>query len=192
MDTIMQSLAGLDNFALYFGLSIVFLFIFKLVYALVTPHDEWKLVNNADIRFEELSALIAKGAALIAYETGKADFSQMFSIDEVAACDHASSLIEGKVIHPEPEGRPDLPQHSEGTSKAFIALGLADQMYPECQSITDLPHWSPASMLPKGNYRQGFAEYLVGRSKAKATPKMCSKLVKMLYKLKYKEAVAKM
>ncbi len=46
MDTIMHSLAGLDNFALYFGLSIVFLFIFKLVYALVTPHDEWKLVKE--------------------------------------------------------------------------------------------------------------------------------------------------
>ncbi len=37
METIMNSLAGLDNFALYFGLSIVFLFVFKLVYALVTP-----------------------------------------------------------------------------------------------------------------------------------------------------------
>ena len=46
METIMNSLAGLDNFALYFGLSIVFLFVFKLVYALVTPHDEWKLVKE--------------------------------------------------------------------------------------------------------------------------------------------------
>ena len=27
MDTIMQSLAGLDNFALYFGLSIVFVYL---------------------------------------------------------------------------------------------------------------------------------------------------------------------
>mgnify|MGYP000745925194 FL=1 len=57
MDTIMQSLAGLDNFALYFGLSIVFLFIFKLVYALVTPHDEWKLVK------EEKPAAAAIGVA---------------------------------------------------------------------------------------------------------------------------------
>merc|ERR1712098_601978 len=59
MDTIMQSLAGLDNFALYFGLSIVFLFIFKLVYALVTPHDEWKLVKEE----KNVAAAIGLGSA---------------------------------------------------------------------------------------------------------------------------------
>ena len=63
MDTIMQSLAGLDNFALYFGLSIVFLFIFKLVYALVTPHDEWKLVKEE----KNTAAAIGYGGAIIGF-----------------------------------------------------------------------------------------------------------------------------
>ena len=63
MDTIMQSLAGLDNFALYFGLSIVFLFIFKLVYALVTPHDEWKLVKEE----KNVAAAIVFGGAIIGF-----------------------------------------------------------------------------------------------------------------------------
>jgi len=61
MDTIMQSLAGLDNFALYFGLSIVFLFIFKLVYA--TPHDEWKLVKEE----KNVAAAIGFGGAIIGF-----------------------------------------------------------------------------------------------------------------------------
>ena len=63
MDTIMQSLAGLDNFALYFGLSIVFLFIFKLVYALVTPHDECKLVKEE----KNVAAAIGFGGAIIGF-----------------------------------------------------------------------------------------------------------------------------
>ena len=63
MDTIMQSLAGLDNFALYFGLSIVFLFIFTLVYALGTPHDEWKLVKEE----KNVAAAIGFGCAIIGF-----------------------------------------------------------------------------------------------------------------------------
>ncbi len=62
-DTIMHSLAGLDNFALYFGLSILFLFIFKLVYALVTPHDEWKLVKED----KNVAAAIGFGGAIIGF-----------------------------------------------------------------------------------------------------------------------------
>ena len=62
-DTIMQSLAVLDNFALYFGLSILFLFIFKLVYALVTPHDEWKLVKED----KNVAAAIGFGGAIIGF-----------------------------------------------------------------------------------------------------------------------------
>ena len=46
MEAILESLSGLDNFALYFVISIAFLFIFKIVYAFVTPHDEWKLVKE--------------------------------------------------------------------------------------------------------------------------------------------------
>ena len=39
MEIVMDSLAGLANFAMYFAISIVYLFIFKIVYAFVTPHD---------------------------------------------------------------------------------------------------------------------------------------------------------
>ena len=63
METIMHSLAGLGSFALYFGLSIVFLFIFKLAYALVTPHDEWKLVKEE----KNIAAAIGFGGAIIGF-----------------------------------------------------------------------------------------------------------------------------
>ena len=63
MNTIMDSLAGLDNFAVYFGLSIVFLFVFKLVYALVTPHDEWKLVKEE----KNVAAAIGFGGAIVGF-----------------------------------------------------------------------------------------------------------------------------
>ncbi|MGB1239575.1 MAG: DUF350 domain-containing protein [Pseudomonadales bacterium] len=46
MQAIQDSLLGLTSFAIYFGLSIVLLLAFKFVYALVTPHDEWKLVKE--------------------------------------------------------------------------------------------------------------------------------------------------
>ncbi|MEC8373472.1 MAG: DUF350 domain-containing protein [Pseudomonadota bacterium] len=63
METIMHSLADLGSFALYFGLSIVFLFIFKLAYALVTPHDEWKLVKEE----KNVAAAIGFGGAIIGF-----------------------------------------------------------------------------------------------------------------------------
>jgi len=46
MQLILDSLAGLLNFSLYFSVSIVLLFAFKILYAFVTPHDEWKLVKE--------------------------------------------------------------------------------------------------------------------------------------------------
>lgn len=46
MDAIQDSLAGLVNFALYFGMSLVALLLFKFLYAMVTPHDEWALIKD--------------------------------------------------------------------------------------------------------------------------------------------------
>lgn len=46
MDPILSSLAGLANFALYFALSLILLFVFKYIYTVITPHDEWKLVKE--------------------------------------------------------------------------------------------------------------------------------------------------
>ena len=63
METIMNSLAGLDNFAIYFGISIVFLFVLKIIYALVTPHDEWKLVKEE----KNVAAAVGFGGALVGF-----------------------------------------------------------------------------------------------------------------------------
>ncbi|MBV0932446.1 DUF350 domain-containing protein [Marinobacterium weihaiense] len=46
MDAIAPLLSGLSAFALYFLLSLIALMLFKLVYTLITPHDEWKLVKD--------------------------------------------------------------------------------------------------------------------------------------------------
>lgn len=43
-------LIGLTNFAIYFGIALVALLLFKVVYTLFTPYDDWALVkeqNNA-------------------------------------------------------------------------------------------------------------------------------------------------
>lgn len=63
METIFDSLAGLGSFAMYFGLSIVFLFVFKVVYSFVTPHDEWKLVKEE----QNTAAAIGFGGAIIGF-----------------------------------------------------------------------------------------------------------------------------
>ncbi|MAX43435.1 MAG: hypothetical protein CL589_12490 [Alteromonadaceae bacterium] len=63
MEIVMDSLAGLANFAMYFAISIVYLFIFKIVYAFVTPHDEWKLVKEQ----QNVSAAIGFGGAMIGF-----------------------------------------------------------------------------------------------------------------------------
>jgi len=63
MDALYDSIAGLGNFALYFGISVAFLFVFKIVYAFVTPHDEWKLVKED----KNTAAAIGFGGALIGF-----------------------------------------------------------------------------------------------------------------------------
>ncbi|MFC3094650.1 DUF350 domain-containing protein [Alteromonas sediminis] len=63
MDALYDSIAGLGNFALYFAISVAFLFVFKVVYAFVTPHDEWKLVKED----KNTAAAIGFGGALIGF-----------------------------------------------------------------------------------------------------------------------------
>lgn len=63
MDIILDSLAGLANFGLYFGISIVLLFVFKIVYAFVTPHDEWKLVRED----KNVAAAVGFAGAMIGF-----------------------------------------------------------------------------------------------------------------------------
>lgn len=54
---------AIGNFALYFGISIVFLIVFKFLYTLVTPHDEWQLIKEN----QNVSAAIGFGGALVGF-----------------------------------------------------------------------------------------------------------------------------
>lgn len=54
---------GLTNFGAYFGLSLVFLILFKVIYLFVTPYDEWKLIKEN----KNIAAGIALGGAIVGY-----------------------------------------------------------------------------------------------------------------------------
>ncbi len=79
MDMVLESLGGLSNFALYFGLSIVLLFVFKIVYAFVTPHDEWKLVKDD----QNVAAAVGFGGAIVG-----------FSLALAGAATNSASLVD--------------------------------------------------------------------------------------------------
>ncbi|WP_088332397.1 DUF350 domain-containing protein [Lacimicrobium sp. SS2-24] len=79
MDAVMLSLSGLGNFALYFIVSIILLFVFKVLYALVTPHDEWKLVKED----KSIAAAAGFGGSVVG-----------FSIALAGAASNAVSLID--------------------------------------------------------------------------------------------------
>ena len=48
MDFLAFSLSGFDDFLFYFGLSIVFVAIFSVVYGWVTPYDELQLIREGN------------------------------------------------------------------------------------------------------------------------------------------------
>lgn len=54
---------GITAFTGYFGLSLAFLIVFKLIYMWTTPHDEWKLIKEE----KNVSAAIALGGAIVGY-----------------------------------------------------------------------------------------------------------------------------
>jgi putative membrane protein len=79
MEMIITSVAGLGNFALYFMVSIILLFVFKVIYAFVTPHDEWKLVKEE----QNLAAAVGFGGAIIG-----------FSLALAGAVNNSESLVD--------------------------------------------------------------------------------------------------
>lgn len=79
MDMVLNSIAGLGNFAIYFGISIVLLFVFKIAYAFVTPHDEWALVKDD----QNISAAVGFGGAIVG-----------FSLALAGAVSNSESLID--------------------------------------------------------------------------------------------------
>lgn len=63
MEAIQLYLAGLANFSLYFALSLVFLVVFKFIYTLVTPYDDWKLVKEN----KNVAAAIGMAGAVVGF-----------------------------------------------------------------------------------------------------------------------------
>ena len=72
-------LTAILNFAIYFGLSIAFLLIFKFVYTLVTPHDEWQLIREQ----QNTAAALGFGGAIVG-----------FSIALASAASNSVSLVD--------------------------------------------------------------------------------------------------
>lgn len=58
-----ELLNGLLNFAIYFAVSLVLLVVFKFIYALVTPHDEWALIKED----QNVAASVAFGGAILGF-----------------------------------------------------------------------------------------------------------------------------
>ncbi|WP_299946391.1 DUF350 domain-containing protein [uncultured Microbulbifer sp.] len=63
MDQPYDLLTGIVHFAAYFGLSLLFLIVFKFLYTMVTPHDEWKLIRED----KNASAAIGFGGAILGF-----------------------------------------------------------------------------------------------------------------------------
>ncbi|MFH7564905.1 MULTISPECIES: DUF350 domain-containing protein [Oceanimonas] len=63
MDALLTSLAGLGPFLLYFAMSIIMLLLFKWLYVLVTPYDEWRLIKED----HNLAAAIALVGAFVGF-----------------------------------------------------------------------------------------------------------------------------
>ncbi|WP_417553084.1 DUF350 domain-containing protein [Marinomonas fungiae] len=58
-----QSLNGMVHFSLYFGLALVALVVFKVIYTLITPHDEWDLIKN----HKNTAAAIGFGGGIVGF-----------------------------------------------------------------------------------------------------------------------------
>ncbi|BDX07864.1 DUF350 domain-containing protein [Planctobacterium marinum] len=78
-DTIMESIAGLGNFGIYFAISIGLLFVFKFVFTALTPHDEWKLVKEE----KNVAAALGFGGSMVG-----------FSIALAGAVSNSASLVD--------------------------------------------------------------------------------------------------
>jgi putative membrane protein len=60
MDFVKFSLAGFDEFLIYAGLAIAYIYVFLVVYLRITPYDELKLIKDGNVA----AALSLAGALL--------------------------------------------------------------------------------------------------------------------------------
>lgn len=72
-------LGSITDFAIYFVVALVLLVLFKWLYTLVTPHDEWVLVKDE----QNTAAAIAYGGAIIG-----------FAIAVASAAENSVSLLD--------------------------------------------------------------------------------------------------
>ena len=79
MEIVMESLTGVVSFALYFGLSLVALLVFKLLYTRITPHNELKLIKDD----KNTAAAWAFGGAILG-----------FSIAHSGAASNSAGLVD--------------------------------------------------------------------------------------------------
>ena len=77
-DVILQSLAGLPAFLLYFCTAIIAVVAYLLVYTRVTPHNEFQLIRDNDP-----AAAIALGLSLVG-----------FSLPVVSAIAHSANVVD--------------------------------------------------------------------------------------------------
>lgn len=63
MESVMESLAGIGPFFLYLAISLALLVVFKGIYTIITPYDEWGLVKNEGNQ----AAAIGIGGAMIGF-----------------------------------------------------------------------------------------------------------------------------
>jgi putative membrane protein len=75
---ILQSLAGLPAFLVYFCTAIVAVVIYLFVYTRITPHDEFKLIRDNDP-----AAAIALGLSLLG-----------FTLPVVSAIAHSANIVD--------------------------------------------------------------------------------------------------
>ena len=75
---ILQSLAGLPAFLLYFCTAIVVVVVYLFVYTRVTPHDEFQLIRDNDP-----AAAIALGLSLVG-----------FVLPVVSAIAHSANIVD--------------------------------------------------------------------------------------------------
>ena len=58
-----ELMTSLLHFGAYFGMSLLFLVVFKYVYKFITPHDEWKLIKEE----QNTAAAIGFGGAVVGF-----------------------------------------------------------------------------------------------------------------------------
>lgn len=58
-----ELITSILHFGAYFGASLLFLVVFKFVYTLVTPHDEWKLIKEN----QNTAAAVGFGGAVVGF-----------------------------------------------------------------------------------------------------------------------------